>query len=55
MRIVMESEGFWVNMSFPSSTMDIRCPLPRAGYRIIVSFIFMKMENGNESFQLLAR
>ena len=39
MSIVMESEGWWVSMSLPSSTMETRCPLPNAGYRTMESFI----------------
>ena len=42
MRIVMESEGWWVSMSFPNSTMETRCPLPRLGYRTMVSFMLEK-------------
>jgi hypothetical protein len=39
-RILMENEGWWVSISFPNSTMDIKCPLPKAGYRTMVSFMF---------------
>ena len=42
-RILMENKGWWVNISFPNSIMDIKCPLPRAGYRTIVSFMIEKM------------
>lgn len=43
MRIVIENEGFWVNMSLANSIMEFKCPFPRAGYRTKVSFM-MKME-----------
>jgi hypothetical protein len=44
MRIVMENEGCWVNINLPNSTMDIKCPLPRAGYITMVSFMFESLK-----------
>ena len=44
MRMVTEIEGWWVAMSFPSSTVEIRCPLSRAGYRTMESFMMKKMK-----------
>lgn len=37
MRMIIESEGWRVWMSFPSSTMETRCPIPGEGYRITVA------------------
>ena len=39
----MEREGWWDRMSLPSSTMEIRCPLPMLGYRTMVSFMLEKI------------
>jgi hypothetical protein len=32
-----ESEGWWLRMSLPGSTMEMRWPLPGDGYSTIVS------------------
>lgn len=36
MRIVMENEGLWVSMSFPSSTIGTRWLIPGDGYKTMV-------------------
>jgi hypothetical protein len=33
----IESDGWWLRMSLPSSTMEMRWPLPGDGYNTIVS------------------
>lgn len=39
-RMVMENEGWWLSMIFPSSTIDIRWPMPGAGYKTILPIVF---------------
>lgn len=36
-------EGRLVRISFPSSTMEIRCPMAGVGYRTIASSIFVSV------------
>lgn len=43
-RMVMESEGWWLSMSLPSSTIETRCPLPKAEYRTMESFMVMMIQ-----------
>ena len=40
MRIVIEKLGWCLSISLPSSTMEIRWPLPGEGYRTMASSIF---------------
>lgn len=35
----MEKDGWWLRMSLPSSTIEIRCPIPGDGYMTIASIV----------------
>ena len=40
MRMMTLKDGWWVRISLPNSTMDIRCPMPGDGYSTMVSIAF---------------
>lgn len=40
-RMMMEKDGWWLRMSLPSSTIEIRCPIPGDGYMTIASNRFL--------------